>query len=98
VICDARKARDLVQEDTISYKDHAYSVVGIQQVSCQVWVTVRELPDGEPFELPATFPEIYEFPILTGLIPGRDGALCPATISQATIEAWPHKPIHGDTE
>jgi hypothetical protein len=96
VISCTRKARDLARQDTIGYEDRAYSVVGVRQASCQVWVDVRELPDGEPFELPQAFAEGCEFPILTGLLSGRDGALCPTTISQATIDAWAHKPSRGD--
>lgn len=87
-----RTARDLAENDTIRYNGTAYSIVNVLHTACQVWLTVRELPDGEPFELSGTFPEIYEFPILTGMITGRDGALCSATVSRTTIDAWPHKP------
>lgn len=86
MIAATRKARDLVEGDTIRYDDAPHSVVAVSQVSGQVRLTVRELPDGEPFEVPESCSEICEFRVHTGLITARDGSLCSATVSRTTVE------------
>lgn len=90
-----RRARDLQENDTIWYCGNPHSVVSIRHESWQVTITARELPDGEPAELPSVFSEDAPFSIVTGLIAAADGALCAATLSQATRDAWPHSAAPG---